>query len=229
MGRFRVAAWQHETHSLPVALRGDLRVLRRAAVVIMLGVAATVGPVSYAAAQTTTWYVGGANCSDSGPGTQSQPFCTISAGAKVATAGDTVLVSSGTYQENVTPGELRDLGRADHLPGGPRRDRHRHRRRARIHRLLAELDHHQRVHDHRHHFQRDLPVELKQHHGEREHGDRIPASRCRAPTRTASTWAAPTTRRSPATPWTTTAIQGIYLTQGSTGDTVQSNEASYNA
>lgn len=80
-----------------------MRVLKRAAIVIMLGIAATVGPVSYAVAATTTWYVGGANCSDSGPGSQSQPFCTISAGAKVAAAGDTVLVSSGTYQENVTP------------------------------------------------------------------------------------------------------------------------------
>lgn len=80
-----------------------MRVMRRAAVAIILAAAATVGGVSHAAAQPTTWYVGGAGCSNSGPGTQSQPFCTISAAAKVAVAGQTVLVSSGTYQENVTP------------------------------------------------------------------------------------------------------------------------------
>ena len=44
-----------------------------------------------------------AGCSDTGSGTQAQPFCTISEAAAVATAGQTVLVSSGTYTENVTP------------------------------------------------------------------------------------------------------------------------------
>ncbi len=38
-----------------------------------------------------------AACLDTGPGTVSQPFCTIAAGAKAAHAGDTVLVSAGTY------------------------------------------------------------------------------------------------------------------------------------
>jgi parallel beta-helix repeat protein len=36
-------------------------------------------------------------CSDTGPGTVSEPFCTIAAGAKAAQAGDTVQVSAGTY------------------------------------------------------------------------------------------------------------------------------------
>src|SRR5579875_2666512 len=36
-------------------------------------------------------------CSDSGPGTAAQPFCTIGAAAKVAQPGDTVLVTAGTY------------------------------------------------------------------------------------------------------------------------------------
>jgi parallel beta-helix repeat protein len=80
-----------------------MRVLKRAAVVSVLALAAAAAPMSYASAASTTWYVGGAGCSDSGPGTQSQPFCTISAAARVATAGQTVLVSSGTYQEDVTP------------------------------------------------------------------------------------------------------------------------------
>jgi parallel beta-helix repeat protein len=38
-----------------------------------------------------------AACSDTGPGSQAQPFCTIAAGAKHAQPGDTVLVAAGTY------------------------------------------------------------------------------------------------------------------------------------
>ena len=87
-----------------------MRVLKRAAVVSVLAVAAASAPMSYASAASTTWYVGGTGCSDSGPGTQSQPFCTISAAARVATAGQTVLVSSGTYQENVTPANSGSAG-----------------------------------------------------------------------------------------------------------------------
>ena len=42
-----------------------------------------------------------ANCSDSGTGTSSQPYCTIKRAAAVAAAGQTVLVSSGTYGGDV--------------------------------------------------------------------------------------------------------------------------------
>ena len=42
------------------------------------------------------------DCSNSGPGTTARPLCTISAGAARAVAGDTVLVRSGTYTEQVT-------------------------------------------------------------------------------------------------------------------------------
>ncbi len=47
----------------------------------------------------TSYIVNGTSsaCSDTGPGTAAQPFCTIAAGAKIAQAGDTVLVSAGTY------------------------------------------------------------------------------------------------------------------------------------
>jgi parallel beta-helix repeat protein len=41
------------------------------------------------------------NCLDTGPGSITQPFCTIGAAAKKAVAGDTVSVSSGTYSEMV--------------------------------------------------------------------------------------------------------------------------------
>jgi parallel beta-helix repeat protein len=55
-----------------------------------------------ASATQTTYYVGGSGCSDSGSGTQAQPFCTISKGAAVATAGQTVIVNPGSYSEQVT-------------------------------------------------------------------------------------------------------------------------------
>ena len=42
-----------------------------------------------------------ANCSDAGPGTAQRPLCTIGAGAARAVAGDTVLVASGVYSEEV--------------------------------------------------------------------------------------------------------------------------------
>jgi parallel beta-helix repeat protein len=80
-----------------------MRAVRWAVVVTVLAAAATVGPMPYAAAGASAWYVGGAGCSNSGPGTQAQPFCTISAAAGIAVAGQTVIVSSGTYRENVTP------------------------------------------------------------------------------------------------------------------------------
>ncbi|SCE85464.1 right-handed parallel beta-helix repeat-containing protein [Micromonospora mirobrigensis] len=41
-------------------------------------------------------------CSDSGPGSQSAPFCTIGAAAGAATAGTVVRINSGTYSERVT-------------------------------------------------------------------------------------------------------------------------------
>jgi parallel beta-helix repeat protein len=81
----------------------SVRARERAIVMALVTLAAMLAPMTSATAATSTLYVGGAGCSDSGPGTQDQPFCTISKAASVATAGQTVLVSSGTYQENVTP------------------------------------------------------------------------------------------------------------------------------
>jgi parallel beta-helix repeat protein len=51
------------------------------------------------ASAATTYVVDNTNpsCSDTGPGTPAQPFCTIAAGAKKALAGDTVQVNAGTY------------------------------------------------------------------------------------------------------------------------------------
>lgn len=41
------------------------------------------------------------SCSDAGPGTNAQPFCTVSKGAAVATAGQAVLVGPGNYPGDV--------------------------------------------------------------------------------------------------------------------------------
>ncbi|SCE85447.1 PKD domain-containing protein [Micromonospora mirobrigensis] len=58
------------------------------------------------AAEASTLYVaqGSAACSDTGPGTQEQPYCTIGAAAGVVAAGQTVEVAGGLYRERVTIG-----------------------------------------------------------------------------------------------------------------------------
>ncbi|MDR5684470.1 MAG: right-handed parallel beta-helix repeat-containing protein [Armatimonadota bacterium] len=55
-----------------------------------------IGPVKY--------YVDRANpnCSDSGAGTETQPFCTIGRAARVTKAGETAQVAAGTYAEEVS-------------------------------------------------------------------------------------------------------------------------------
>lgn len=86
------------------------RALRAAITACLLAVAASATSVASATAGTSTLYVGGPGCSDSGPGSQGQPFCTISAAAAVAAAGQTVLVSAGTYQEDVKPAQSGTAG-----------------------------------------------------------------------------------------------------------------------
>ena len=54
-----------------------------------------------ASAAVTTLFVGGPGCSDSGQGTEQQPYCTIVKAAAVALAGQTVQVAAGTYQGRV--------------------------------------------------------------------------------------------------------------------------------
>src|SRR5439155_26828598 len=56
-------------------------------------------------ASAATYYVDGSSlqCSNAGPGTEAQPYCTISAAiAARGTAGNTILVKPGTYRETVT-------------------------------------------------------------------------------------------------------------------------------
>jgi parallel beta-helix repeat protein len=60
--------------------------------------------VSVPAGAATVIHVdkGNASCSDTGPGTEATPLCTIAVAAGRAVAGDTVLVHTGTYAEQVT-------------------------------------------------------------------------------------------------------------------------------
>src|ERR1051326_6093410 len=71
---------------------------------LTLAIVAAVAPATLASAAPTTRYVDSSNpsCSNSRSVTASQHFCTISAAASKAQAGDTVLISSGTYTEDVT-------------------------------------------------------------------------------------------------------------------------------
>jgi hypothetical protein len=70
-------------------------------VVAALGLAAV--PLGTAEGAVSTLYVGGSGCSDTGTGTAAVPYCTIAKAAKVAVAGQTVLVASGTYTDEVFP------------------------------------------------------------------------------------------------------------------------------
>ncbi|MFE2724890.1 PKD domain-containing protein [Kitasatospora sp. NPDC059327] len=61
-------------------------------------------PALAAHAETTSLYVNNRSeaCSDTGPGTQDQPFCTIQAAADVVRPGQTVHIGDGDYVEQVT-------------------------------------------------------------------------------------------------------------------------------
>ena len=80
------------------------RSFRRRAALWGLGLATLLGVTpAPALGAASTLYVDGssASCSDSGPGTAAQPFCTISAAVPRAGAGQTVQVAGGTYAEDV--------------------------------------------------------------------------------------------------------------------------------
>jgi parallel beta-helix repeat protein len=64
-------------------------------------IAAGVWGAGSASAAATTLYVGGPGCSDSGQGTEQQPYCTTVKAATVVLAGQTVQVAAGTYSGKV--------------------------------------------------------------------------------------------------------------------------------
>jgi parallel beta-helix repeat protein len=76
----------------------------RYAVTAVAGFGLVVLSATAASAAATTLFVnnGTSSCSDSGAGTSTAPFCTISAAATKAVAGQTVQVAAGTYTGVVT-------------------------------------------------------------------------------------------------------------------------------
>ena len=80
------------------------RFVRVGAALVVAGAATLIATLTFsgAFAAVPTLYVGGANCTDAGQGTQDQPYCTIVQAATAAAAGQTVLVSTGTYTGKAT-------------------------------------------------------------------------------------------------------------------------------
>jgi parallel beta-helix repeat protein len=85
-------------------IRSYFTAAARVTAACIVSLALIVAAAAAAQAAGSTLYVDRANpnCSDAGQGTQSQPYCTIGKAASVAAAGNTVIVSTGTYSENVT-------------------------------------------------------------------------------------------------------------------------------
>lgn len=71
--------------------------------VAAVSVGLVVVPVDAASGAATTLYVRTTGCSDTGTGTATLPYCTIVKAATVAVAGQTVVVSAGTYTGEVAP------------------------------------------------------------------------------------------------------------------------------
>jgi parallel beta-helix repeat protein len=87
--------------------RGHVRHRRKIAYAVRSMLSVTALYCAFVAMAPSGWAVAtmlyvdqnNGNCSDSGAGTQTQPFCTISAGASKVLAGQTVQVAAGTYTE----------------------------------------------------------------------------------------------------------------------------------
>ena len=77
-----------------------------ACVSVMVLTSAALVALARPAEAASTYYVDDiSGCSNSGAsaGSQARPFCTIGAAAKLAVAGDSVVVADGIYEETVTP------------------------------------------------------------------------------------------------------------------------------
>ncbi len=81
-----------------------------AATAVVLTVVLTTATAAASQRSHTVWVVDNTarNCSNTGPGNAARPLCTIKAGAKAATSGDTVRVRAGTYHgTSVNPSKSR--------------------------------------------------------------------------------------------------------------------------
>jgi parallel beta-helix repeat protein len=72
--------------------------------VLGLSLAGVLVAATPSIADTSSLYVDASNpqCSNTGPGSPTQPFCSIGTAATLAVAGQTVVVAAGTYAETVT-------------------------------------------------------------------------------------------------------------------------------
>ena len=68
----------------------------------------------YPTTGTELYVYNGTECSDSGPGTDSRPFCTIAGAAGVVQPGQTVVVEPGVYDASTTI-SVQGTSRAHHL------------------------------------------------------------------------------------------------------------------
>ncbi len=71
---------------------------RRRAAALLLGILA----LAAAPARAATYFAGAAGCSDTGPGNQKQPFCTLAAASAALKPGDTLNLLEGTFKERLT-------------------------------------------------------------------------------------------------------------------------------
>ncbi|HEX5115122.1 MAG TPA: PKD domain-containing protein, partial [Pseudonocardiaceae bacterium] len=78
--------------------------MSRGVIPLLIAGALVAGSATVATAATTPTdlFVGGAGCSNTGPGSQSTPFCTIQAAAAVVLPGQTVHVATGEYNGPIT-------------------------------------------------------------------------------------------------------------------------------
>jgi len=106
---------------LTLSRQSDRRLRVHLLTVVLAVMALLVLYPQSASADSTVLYVdkNDPSCSDTGPGTSSQPFCTIGKGASVALAGQTVQVASGTYSELVTVGHSGAAGSPIVLTAAP--------------------------------------------------------------------------------------------------------------
>jgi parallel beta-helix repeat protein len=94
------------THLVPTRLRATVVI----ATIVTLGLLLVSVPPAGAAAAILYVDKNNPSCTDSGSGTQTVPYCTITKGASVATAGQTVQVAAGTYAEQATVGHSGTAG-----------------------------------------------------------------------------------------------------------------------